>query len=67
MYPAMTTPDIERPTGRRGRRLERREARALAWQRPLLPGLALPVRYFLGLGLMSLCLWLPAFAALFRR
>lgn len=40
---------------------------ALAPSRPLLPGLALPVRYFLGLGLMFLCLWLPAFASLFRR
>jgi len=59
MYPAMKTRHL--------RRDERREARALAVQRPLLPALALPARYFLGMGLLGLCLWLPAFVALFRR
>lgn len=48
------------------RKAERREARALAVQRPLMPALALPTRYFLGLGLLFLCLFLPALATLFR-
>ena len=48
------------------RKAERREARALAVQRPLLPALSLPTRYFLGLGLLFLCLFLPAFTTLFR-
>jgi hypothetical protein len=52
---------------RHAERPNRDQAIALAPSRPLLPGLALPVRYFLGLGLMFLCLWLPAFATLFRR
>ena len=54
----------------KNRHLARRNseaAPALAPSRMLLPGLPLPVRYFLGLGLMFLCLWLPAFASLFRR
>lgn len=67
MYRAMQTRDSRRSE----RRAEQREAHALAVplavQRPLLPELALPVRYFLGLGLMFLCLWLPAFVTLFRR
>ena len=59
MYPAMRNREFQRS--------ERRAAAALAVQRPLLPALALPARYFLGLGLMLLCLWMPAFAALFWR
>jgi hypothetical protein len=34
---------------------------------PLWPQLPLPLRYMLGFGLLFLCLWLPAFATLFRR
>jgi len=34
---------------------------------PLWPQLALPLRYLFGVGLLFLCLWLPAFATLFRR
>lgn len=34
--------------------------------RPLLPHIGRPGRYFLGLGLLFFCLWLPAFASLFR-
>ncbi len=48
------------------RRETRREARALAAGRPLLPALPQPTRTALGLGLLFLCLWLPAFASLFR-
>lgn len=33
---------------------------------PILAGLPLPLRWGLGMGLLSLCLWLPAFVALFR-
>ncbi|WP_268957113.1 hypothetical protein [Sabulicella rubraurantiaca] len=32
----------------------------------LLPGLPLPLRIAIGFGLLSLCLWLPAFVAIFR-
>ncbi|WP_160122433.1 hypothetical protein [Rhodovarius lipocyclicus] len=46
------------------RRRGENSERALA---PLLPGLPRPLRYALGFGLMTLCLWLPAFIALFRR
>lgn len=63
MYRAMRTRDFQRSE----QKAARREARALAVQRPLLPAVALPVRYFMGLGLLFLCLWLPAFMALFRR
>ncbi len=38
----------------------------MALARPLLPDMPRPARYFLGLGLLFLCLWLPAFATLFR-
>ena len=54
----------------KNRHLARRNSEAVPALEPsrmLLPGLPLPVRYFLGLGLMFLCLWLPAFASLFRR
>lgn len=51
---------------RREGRHARREARAMALARPLLPDMPRPARYFLGLGLLFLCLWLPAFATLFR-
>ncbi len=34
---------------------------------PLWPQLPLALRYMLGFGLLFLCLWLPAFATLFRR
>ena len=43
MYPAMKTRQISADG-------ERRQARALALQRPLLPALALPARYFIGPG-----------------
>jgi len=33
---------------------------------PILAGLPLPLRWGLGMGLLSLCLWVPAFVALFR-
>jgi hypothetical protein len=33
---------------------------------PLLPHLAPPLRWALGMGLLGLCLWLPSVAALFR-
>ncbi len=33
---------------------------------PILAGLPTPLRWGLGMGLLSLCLWLPAFVALFR-
>ena len=33
---------------------------------PILAGLPAPLRWGLGMGLLSLCLWLPAFVALFR-
>ena len=48
------------------RRETRREARELARARPLLPELPQPTRIVLGMGLLFLCLWLPAFATLFR-
>jgi|GEM_PF-1848779 len=52
-------------------RLGRRERRArmvqVAGRLPLWPQLPLPLRYMLGFGLLFLCLWLPAFATLFRR
>lgn len=50
--------------GRRARRVMRAD---MAQPRPLLASLPLPSRYFLGMGLLFLCLWLPAFATLFRR
>ena len=58
MYPAMEDRD---------RKQVRREARALAAQRPLLPALPLPMRYFLGFGLLAVSLWLPSFVSLFHR
>jgi len=33
---------------------------------PLLPHMPPPLRWMLGVGLLGLCLWLPAVAALFR-
>lgn len=51
---------------RREGRHARREARAMTLARPLLPHIGRPGRYFLGLGLLFFCLWLPAFASLFR-
>ncbi len=52
--------------GRRERQAMRAQARAVSRRAPLLPQLPLPTRYLLGLGLLFLCLWLPAFASLFR-
>ena len=40
--------------------------RAMRPARPLWPGLAPPLRYAAGMGLLGFCLWLPAFVALFR-
>ncbi|WP_368419046.1 hypothetical protein [Rhodovarius sp.] len=52
-------------------RLGQRERRArmtqVAARLPLWPQLPLALRYMLGFGLLFLCLWLPAFATLFRR
>lgn len=62
----MQTSSAERSERKAERKAERREAQALAVQRPLMPALALPTRYFLGLGLLFLCLFLPALATLFR-
>lgn len=45
----------------------RARAAQAAARLPLWPQLALPLRYMLGFGLLFLCLWLPAFAMLFRR
>jgi len=53
--------------GQRERRAMRARAAQAAARLPLWPQLALPVRYLLGFGLLFLCLWLPAFAMLFRR
>ncbi len=40
---------------------------AMNWLRgPLLPNLPPPARWAIGVGLLGLCLWLPAFAALFH-
>ncbi len=33
---------------------------------PLLPNLPAPARWTIGVGLLGLCLWLPAVAALFH-
>ena len=54
-------------TDRNDTRQSRRESRAMAAARPLLPQLPQPTRYALGFGLLLLCLWLPAFASLFRQ
>jgi len=52
---------------RLGQRARQARAAQGAARLPLWPQLALPLRYLLGVGLLFLCLWLPAFAALFRR
>ncbi len=45
----------------------RARAAQAAVRLPLWPQLPLPLRYILGFGLLFVCLWLPAFATLFRR
>jgi hypothetical protein len=56
-----------RDEDRLGQRERRAKAAQVVARLPLLPELARPRRYLLGFGLLFLCLWLPAFAMLFRR
>jgi hypothetical protein len=59
-------PRDEDRLGRRERRARSLQARVAAAGRPLLAQWPRSQRAALGLGLLFLCLWLPAFVALFR-